>query len=391
MIQVYHTYSGQLYCSLRGHTNKIRSLEWLQHDKGLMSVGAEGASYFWDMLPIPGKNAAKHDNILVPFTCGTTPSDGSVAYLATADRNIREVFYSKAVDPTTGLETEARPPRDNELGVSLSVLSYDESRGIVIGSTCEEDKPGSVITIQTVPQLSHLRDETLVCGSEISTMIQSYDKSQLYVGDSNGILVVLEFEGARSGARKVDGISSFQFNSEVTVRSDTLFSKRKLIAELMSKVEELTLNNEHQLRLKEMDYKDRQNDITTKFELQLKTEKDKFDGVLDEKHTNENDRYTEFSNTKGKHESELKGIESKYKAKLNAEATRYKNLLSEVESTHNKWNEENAALVTSHQAYLKEMCYQYEEKLAAEHSMQKKHLSEKEDIQVWPIGLIPLQ
>ena len=34
-------------------------------------------------------------------------------------------------------------------------------------------------------------------------------------------------------------------------------------------MEELTLNNEHQLRLKEMDFNDRNGDISKKFELQV--------------------------------------------------------------------------------------------------------------------------
>ena len=97
VLQVYHTFSGGLHCSLRGHTNKIKSLVWLRGDSGLMSVGAEGASYFWEMLPTPMKHAEKHHSILAPFTCGTTDSHGTTAFLASSERLIREVSYAKTL------------------------------------------------------------------------------------------------------------------------------------------------------------------------------------------------------------------------------------------------------------------------------------------------------
>ena len=65
------------------------------------------------------------------------------------------------------------------------------------------------------------------------------------------------------------GVSAFEFADEVAIKSTTLSNKKKTILDLSNKVEELTLNNEHQLRLKEMDFNDRNGDISKKFELQV--------------------------------------------------------------------------------------------------------------------------
>ena len=142
--------------------------------------------------------------------------------------------------------------------------------------------------------------------------------------------------------------------------------------DLSNKVEELTLNNEHQLRLKEMDFNDRNNDISKKFELQLQQEKEKFGGLSEDRDSDETKRKKKLDVLDTGNDGQLNGIETKYKAKLLAEGVRYKSLLSEVEATHTHWNEENVALVNSHQAYLKDLCFEYEEKLAEEHTEQKR-------------------
>lgn len=382
VIQVYHTFSGALYCSLRGHTNKIKSLVWLRGDNGLMSVGAEGASYFWEMHPTPSKHPEKHHSILSPFTCGTTDHNGTTAFLASSERSIREVSYAKTIDPATGLEGAVREPRDVELSKQLCQMLYDESRKIIIAATAEEDQPSQIFTMSASPQLtSHNAESVLVHAAQTSVLALSYDGSQVYSGDINGCLVVCEFEGSQHAGFRHKETNAFAFQDEVAIRSDTLSSKKKQIAELSARVEELKLNNEHQLRLKEMDFKDRQKDIGEKFELQLKEEGNKYDTVASDRQTAEHFREDKTGEVKTSNSLELHNIEVKYKTKLNAESARYKALLSEVESTHKKWNEENAALVNSHQAYLKELCYQYEEKLAGEHTLQKQFLEEKAKIE----------
>jgi cilia- and flagella-associated protein 57 len=382
VIQIYHTYTGVLHCTLRGHTNRIKSLVWGHLDSTLMSVGAEGATFFWDLVPVPKKSTEKHHTLLTPFTCGVSPADGSVAYLATSDKVVREVPFLKQVDPATGLEGEVREARDVEVGKSLSQLIYDESRKLIVGASAEDEQPGHLLTAQASPQLSTSIEWTLVHDSPINVMCQSFDKTQVYSADVNGSLVISEFEGSTGlGNKKHEGVSSFEFAAEVSIKSTTLSSKKKIIADLILKVDELTKNNEHQLRLKEMDFNDRSGDITKKFDLQLSQESEKYLALTNERLSDENDRTNRLSILAEKHSTELRNIEKRYKTKLHAEGTRYKNLLGEVENTHRRWNEENAALVNSHQAYLKELCYEYEEKLSNEHSEQKRLLEEKSQIQ----------
>ena len=381
VVQIYHTFTGALYCSLRGHTNKIKSLIWGHLDSSIMSVGAEGCCFFWELLPTPKKSVEKQHTCQFPFTSGVAPPDGSIGYLSTSEKLIKEVPFLKSVDPTTGLDGQVRDPRDVEIGKTVSALLYDESRKLLIGGTCDDEQPGQLLCIQASPQLSTALDWTHAHGAPITVMCQSYDKTQIYSADANGVLVVSEFEGSTFGKSRSEGVTAFEFTSEVSIQAKTLSSKKKMINELMLKVEELTKNNEHQLRLKEMDFGDRTSDITKKFELQLFQERSKYEKLGGERNVSESDRSIKLSTLGDKHSNVLHGIETKYKTKLHAEGTRYKNLLGEVENTHRRWNEENAALVNSHQAYLKELCYEYEEKLSHEHAEQKRLMEEKQTIE----------
>ena len=381
VVQIYHTFTGALYCSLRGHTNKIKSVVWGHLDSSLMTVGAEGCSYFWELVPTPKRSQDKQHITQMPFTCGVTPPDGSVGYLSTSEKVIREVSFVKQVDPSTGLEGSVRDPREVEIGKMVSALVYDESRKMIIGSTCDDEQPGQLICIQASPQLATALDWTHAHGAPITAMCLSYDKTQVYSADSNGILVVSEFEGSVLGKLRSEGVVAFEFASEVAIKAKTLSSKKKMIHDLSQRVEELNKNNEHQLRLKEMDFSDRMGDITKKFELQLSQERGKYEKLSSERNHSEDERTSKLRLISDKQSTELHNIETKYKTKLHAEGTRYKNLLGEVENTHRRWNEENAALVNSHQAYLKELCYEYEEKLSHEHAEQKRLMEERQKIE----------
>jgi WD40 repeat protein len=50
-IFIYNTFTGVAVSTLRGHNSRIRSLMWLHYDSRLLSVGQEGAAYYWDIFP----------------------------------------------------------------------------------------------------------------------------------------------------------------------------------------------------------------------------------------------------------------------------------------------------------------------------------------------------
>jgi WD40 repeat protein len=59
-IQVYNASTGSLICCLRGHANKVCEFIWQNLDSRLMSVGMDGAVFFWDIFP--GTMRSEHYN-----------------------------------------------------------------------------------------------------------------------------------------------------------------------------------------------------------------------------------------------------------------------------------------------------------------------------------------
>ena len=57
-IFVYQTYTCEPITSLRGHNGKVRSLAWSADDRYLVSCGADGAIFRWDMRNRSEKNQA---------------------------------------------------------------------------------------------------------------------------------------------------------------------------------------------------------------------------------------------------------------------------------------------------------------------------------------------
>ena len=387
VVQIFHTHTGGLVATLRGHTNKIKSITWLDMDSRCITVGGEGAVFYWDLFPTPMRSTEKTHTAMVPFQTGAGPSDGSRAYLSTAEKVIRELSFSKLIDPATGFESPLKDPRDVQCDRLVGTMVFDETKRILLVGTADEDSPGTVMAMLTMPQLSSNMEHTILHSAPITAMCMSPDGSTLYTGDLNGCLVVSDFEGGKGPLgsptkRGGDGLISFDFQDEVAIHKTTLDGKKRLIAELAARIEELTLNNEHQLRLKEMEHKEKMTDIAAKFGEMLGDEHNKYEDQISTR-TDMVHAHTVFSNELDqKHAGELRAMESKYKLKQNAEDFRHKNLLAEVEDTHARWNEENVALVTSHQAYIKELCSDYEEQLDEENVLQQQYLREKEELHV---------
>lgn len=385
-IQVFNTFTGAIICTLRGHNNKIRNLVWLNYDARLMSVGSEGAVFFWDIFPAARRNEQYQNP--VPFLAGTCPSDGSRAFVVTSDRVVREVAFTKTIDPVTGLECSIKEPRDVDIGHVGSVAFLDPTRNILLLGTGDDDLPGAVLAMPAYSQLSSVFETTILHSAAVTAIAMTYDGALVCTADANGCIVLSEYEGMSaagkvvSKAREGTGAASFEFHEEVAVHKADLEARKSLIAELAARVEELNLNNEHQMRLKEMEHNNKIKEISLKFTGQLRTETDKYDALFQEKSDTEDSYKARMAELHDKQQSSLRQIDIKYKTKLNAESNRHKLMLKETEEAHRRWNEENAALVESHQAYLSELSADYEDKLYSEQSMQKKLQSDRETIQV---------
>ena len=418
-INIFDLYTGAIVSTLRGHSSKIRSITWLNHDARLMSVGAEGAAFYWDLFPATKRPESRVMSAV--FTAGTGFMDSSRAFVCTPDKILKELMITEPVTaaatdqavsthdsgnhspggsvaggvvggPAVGGHDTSKEPRDLELGYFVSTMLMDETRKLLFLGTADDDLPGSVISILTTPRLGKDFEITHLHSSGITAMCLSREGNLLYTGDGDGHIFICEIEGVAGGRSLLElkkvreggaGLAaSFEFVDEVLVHRVELEEKKRKVQELIKQVDDLNVTNEHLMRMKEMEHKEKVKKETAKYSGELLSEKEKLEKLSQEKTVLDSFFEDQKTNVDKQHESKLAAVESKYKLKLHSESTRQKLLKEEVVELKRRWNEENQALVESHQDYLREKTEDYEDRLKSEQSSQRRLHSEKENMQV---------
>ncbi len=88
-------------------------------------------------------------------------------------------------------------------------------------------------------------------------------------------------------------------------------------------VNELTMQNEYQLRLKDLAMNEKVKELTEKFTAELDVDKTKFDTLLQEKNEQELDFEEKMKQFEEKHQAQLATLDGQYQAKIMAEVERY--------------------------------------------------------------------
>jgi maltodextrin utilization protein YvdJ len=101
------------------------------------------------------------------------------------------------------------------------------------------------------------------------------------------------------------------------------------VTELHTKVDELKLHNDYQLKLKEMNYSEKVKEVTDKFVQELEQAKTKLELLLEEK----NDALVEYVErsrvVEEKHQHEVQEIETGYQMKIMELVDAYQQLIRE--------------------------------------------------------------
>merc|ERR1719164_310811 len=113
----------------------------------------------------------------------------------------------------------------------------------------------------------------------------SHDGQYLFTAAEDGSLCVLEVKeaGDKKPQKGRERENPLQFAEEILVTKSDLEEKTQLMQELKAKVDELTLHNEYQLRLKDMNYKEKIKEVTDKFTQQLEQDKNRYELLREEK------------------------------------------------------------------------------------------------------------
>ncbi|RHY29079.1 hypothetical protein DYB32_005463 [Aphanomyces invadans] len=168
-------------------------------------------------------------------------------------------------------------------------------------------------------------------------------------------------------------------NGRDVTKSD-LEEKNTLMVELKNKVDELTLHNEYQLRLKDMNYNEYLKELTEKFTHEIEQEKNKYEVLREDKNDIEMEYEERVKQIEEKHQQQMQEIEADYQQQIMKEVEKYQDVLHQRELQRTRWQQEQHALISTHERYVAEVTEDFEQRLDEDRQLRMQMEDEREEL-----------
>ncbi|KYN06041.1 PREDICTED: cilia- and flagella-associated protein 57 [Cyphomyrmex costatus] len=352
VVQVYTTISFHNPFILKGHTGKVKALLWSQTDLKMLSMGAEGSIYEWDMTTgtrfseFIWKNIILRDIVL--------SSDASFIYCIAHDDQIREI-------------------KENEI-IREFRLPGKEMQQMIMGKddlTLFVTSPGGIIISLKSPLQTPIEsmDFHMHC-VDITQMALSYNENCLISVAEDGSLCIWKLYSPEGKIMKMS--RDLPYTNEVLIGKGDLEEKIYNIKNLTVRLRELETEHAYRMRQIDIQHNDKLRDVHQGYceaiqELADKIEKDRED------HTNEiNNMNVNIVKMKETHEKAMQEMENNYEDKLIMEYNKYQafeectnamreNYEKQLKDLEKRDAEQLQKTVTKYEALLHEKKIQLEE------------------------------
>ncbi|CAE7596826.1 CFAP57 [Symbiodinium natans] len=353
-IQVYKTYTCEPIETLRGHNNKVRSVAWTQDDSMLVSTGADGAvyEYYVQAETIPGREGRRVGNDFVQkgtsFSSVIVHTDlatgANTMYVVGSDQMLREVFQG-----TTQNVVKAN--------TTLGQIVLANSAKSLFAAVAEPDAPGP-IRCYKFPL-----DGTLI------------EKAVGVAQD--GTLFVFDVKRKDRNVSKRDKESALPPSDEILVTRTFLDDKQAQLVEFERQVDELSNQQEFQLRHRESYHKEEMVELDERYTAEIDQERQKYEMLREEKNDAEMEAEENIKSLQEHHAKQDQELESSFQHKMMIEVDKYQKLAAEREEIHRRWEEEHRRILAEHQKKVSDMQAEFEAKQAADRDSIKRILKEK--------------
>ena len=253
-INIFSTYTCENIGNLRGHNGKVRSMCWSADDSKMVSCGVDGAVYEWSMKDF--KRAGEHVLKACNYSAVTCTPDGKNMFAVGSDKKIKEIMDSNVI-------------KDPESDCLLTCIVLSSSGRMLFAGT----ESGSVRSYKY--PLTGEFQEYQCCSRPVSRICMSIDEALLFVSGDDGAVVIFDVRDKEVRVAKRDR-ELLPFAEEILVTKTDLEEQVAIRNDLKQKVDELTLQNEYQLRLKEMNHQEKLKELTEKFTIEVDCEKARY-------------------------------------------------------------------------------------------------------------------
>ncbi|EDO36068.1 predicted protein [Nematostella vectensis] len=343
VIQLYSSTTFENVGNLKGHNGKVRQVIWSQDDSKIISCGMDGAVYEWNVYNYKreGESVLKSCS----YTSVTVSPDGRTTFAVGSDRTIKEICDSQIL----------REVPASDMVLTQCVMS--RSGRMLFAGTASGTLRAMKFPL-TVP--GEWQEHQVHAGS-INKMRMSYDDQYLFTASEDGSLYIYKAVDKEGRGLKRD--KEVGYAEEILITKSDLEEKNAMMAELKTRVEELKMENEYQLRLKDMNYNEKIKELTEKFIQEMESLKTKNQVLKTDKDKEEAKHEEEVADHMEKHSKELQDLESANNQKLMSEYEKYQELQAKSQKMQEDYERQLTEMEEAREQVLEELTEYYENKL----------------------------
>ncbi|XP_056221340.1 cilia- and flagella-associated protein 57 [Seriola aureovittata] len=306
VIHIYSVTSFENILNLKGHNGKIRAIEWSLDDSRLVSCGMDGAVYEWNTQT--GKRESESVLKSCSYTGVAFSSDCKTILAVGTDLTLKEIQDCQVLREV---------PADE---VAHTAIAVSHSGRVVFTGTYSG-------TIRAIKYPLPIQKDWIMYQAHccpVTKMVITYDDQFLLTVSEDGCMSmwrIIDKEG-----RGLKSNRQIIHTEEILVTKSDLEERTQNMLELKMRLEELHMENEYQLRLKDMNYNEKMKEISDKFTQQIESLQTTQQTMKTEMEKQEREHQDSSAEVTLKHSKELKDLEFSYSQKLIVELERYQDL-----------------------------------------------------------------
>ncbi|ORY73038.1 WD40 repeat-like protein [Neocallimastix californiae] len=348
-VHIFSTWSFENLCSLKGHSSRIQSIYWSLDDNYIITSGIDGAVYQWSLKDIIRGECKKESESFLKscmYSSAVCSGDAKKNYAVGSDKTIKEIQDSQITKELTSDVVLTKMAISNS-GSMLFVGTITGAIRVVKFPLMEEK------VCEYQEHKAHSDSVTAICTSA--------DDKYLFSAGMDGTIYMYKIydKETKVTQRKKEEILS----DEILVSRTDAEEQVIMLSDLRKKVEDLKMENDYQLRLKDMNCNEKIKEVTGKLLQEIDSLKMATALIKSEKEKEENMFAEDMNQEKLKHLNEINDLENIHKEKIVTEFEKYKALETKTSELQESWKNQILTLNLEKETTLKELTSQYDLKL----------------------------
>ncbi|XP_046708698.1 cilia- and flagella-associated protein 57 isoform X1 [Silurus meridionalis] len=343
VIHLYSTMTFDNILNLKGHTGKVRSVVWRSDDSSLVSCGMDGAVYEWNALN--GQRESESVLKSCSYTGVALPPDTSSIIAVGNDCTLKEIHNCQILREVSSDDV-----------IYTAVVMTRSGRALFTGTSS-----GTIRAFKYPLVMQKDWKEYQAHSAPVTKLAITFDEQYLLSASEDGCLFIWRITEQEGRGLKRDKETSFA--EEILITKSDLEEKNQITLELRTRVEEMKMENEYQLRLKDMNYNEKVKELTEKFIQQIESLTNQNQVLNSEKEKQVIIHQVALKDIIEKHTKEQQDLESTNTQKLMLEYEKHQELQVKLQKMQESYEEKLQDLEESRQRALEDMTQFYENKL----------------------------